>query len=531
MESNPWSDDESEEDEDKKTRDTNKSAARPPRPGFLGTIYSRGESQPANAPQPKRSAPETARAVTSPESDVARPAEEEKQEPTQAEDRPEQPQYIPPAEEIQQAKAEETDEDDEEEDEDDKKDSHARQLKSEELAEQQPVESAEPPKPETPYFVPPVELPSEGSPANAPYKSQADSYQLNDRQPLQQPTEIVPPVENQPLWQPERSQPEIARAIIPSEAEAAQPAIKTDQLTPAWEAPQPASLPLSSAEFRPVPSPVSEQTSGSAAAYVPAEARPSYYNETPVVRRERNNNPRLELAAAFATGVAIAWWLNRQSKRRDEQLSKQLEQANQRTADIEQDYRNFQAQTIAENQSLASSLEGQRRASNVVRPDMLPPIHARSETPRPVVEQLLGEQADHPPELPPKEHLGHSEWHSYVERDGHVVENAIDYGEAYHQERRAERTPTPFGSRDARFRNPSGTGQVVGLGMSDLPDLSLPSGQVPQDHSLPASRPDPQHLLPSKEDDRHPLAATIASPWLWFGVGILMIVFFLAATI
>lgn len=119
-----------------------------------------------------------------------------------------------------------------------------------------------------------------------------------------------------------------------------------------------------------------------------------------------------------------------------------------------------------------------------------------------------------------------------------VVEDAIQYGESFQQDRLPERMPTPFGTQDARFKDAGGivTGSGGGGGGGGVPQATLSSGQVPQDHTLSAGpaagrfpSEEAQHLLEAPK--ANPVVAAITSPWLWLGVGILMIAFFAAATI
>jgi hypothetical protein len=151
----------------------------------------------------------------------------------------------------------------------------------------------------------------------------------------------------------------------------------------------------------------------------------------------------------------------------------------------------------------------------------MPPLPTVEAVPQTAEEQL---------QLHPEEHIKRSAWHSYVERDGKVVEDAINYGEAFKQERVRERMPTPFGAQDARFQGGSAYQQGAGMGASTGP---LPgSSQASQDYHLPTSQSyqdDTQHFATPSEPN--PLIDTITNPWLWLGVGILMIAFFAAATI
>lgn len=173
----------------------------------------------------------------------------------------------------------------------------------------------------------------------------------------------------------------------------------------------------------------------------------------------------------------------------------------------------------------------------------LPPLAPRSElrTPTPqirpeqvapapaAVEQQPQNQPGEAIVLQQGQRLEQPGWYSVVRgEDGKVVEGAIQYGEAFKQEQRAEQTPLVT----------NGQGQQGGLGQDDNAflgaagrDQLITSGQVPFSRELSAGygqRADVAHRL-SRSRSQNPVIATLASPWLWAGVVILLLTFFVTA--
>lgn len=263
--------------------------------------------------------------------------------------------------------------------------------------------------------------------------------------------------------------------------------------------------------------------------------KPSHYDYVTNERFENaDRHTRNKLAGLFATTVLAAWWVNRQAKKRDKVLGQQIRAEHHDIHQLQAEQQDFAVRNQAEHQALRRSLETPR--STETMSGGLPPIQQRQEfapaAPAPVAEQLFGDQTnpnqvDQTFGLQPEEQLKRSAWHSYVEKNGQVVEGAIPYGEEFQRERVQERNPAPFGAQDNQF---AGSGAPSSYHQTTQEPL-LPSGQVPLNHILPLAQTpaDPRHLLPPPEP--HPLVATLMSPWLWLSVGVLMIAFFLAATI
>jgi len=106
-----------------------------------------------------------------------------------------------------------------------------------------------------------------------------------------------------------------------------------------------------------------------------------------------------------------------------------------------------------------------------------------------------------------------------------VVHDAINYGEAFHRDRKREQVSDDiFGTDDATAAASADaqTGQQA----------TTPPPQAPPfdpERELEAGQPrtvDVQHRLPAP---RSTVVAALASPWLWTAIALLLIVYFLAA--
>lgn len=132
--------------------------------------------------------------------------------------------------------------------------------------------------------------------------------------------------------------------------------------------------------------------------------------------------------------------------------------------------------------------------------------------------------------LRPGEHIRRSEWHTYVEKDGHVVD-AIDYGRALHEEQQQELGHVP------QFDNSqtgAAQGQMFGTnqGMYGAVNPSLPSGMTAP--SLPTGQPthaDPQHQLPEHTKSGKQVASNFANPWFWLMLALIFAAFFITITV
>lgn len=245
-----------------------------------------------------------------------------------------------------------------------------------------------------------------------------------------------------------------------------------------------------------------------------ANPQPAYGTQEHLFYLEAQQQRR-KMAAANLTGLLALWWVHHLSKRRDKQLAHELGTSQQHVAALREQQTIDRAHNTEEQDRLRRTIE-QQRANQVGEM----PAHDHQEVSQPYLEQLFGQAEQQP--LTPEDHVGHSQWHRYVERDGRAVEDAVTYGEAYRQERRAEHMPAAFGSQDAGFQ--SGSDGAPGNG-------GWAGGQTPFDHSLPEGQTaDAQHVLPAK-NSRNPVVAAVTSPWVWLAVGIVFIAFFIATTV
>ncbi len=148
-------------------------------------------------------------------------------------------------------------------------------------------------------------------------------------------------------------------------------------------------------------------------------------------------------------------------------------------------------------------------------------------------EQVPQDQPGEAITLQKGQHMDRESWYSVVRgEDGKVVEGAIQYGAALKQEQRAEQTPV-FSSGQAQSSGQPDDQQAQAGGVLGAAGLGtmLSSGQAGMGHELAAGggkRTDVQHRLRAAAKN-NPIVATLASPWLWAGVIVLLITFFAAA--
>ncbi|HSX33106.1 MAG TPA: hypothetical protein VLF91_02090 [Candidatus Saccharimonadales bacterium] len=258
---------------------------------------------------------------------------------------------------------------------------------------------------------------------------------------------------------------------------------------------------------------------------------------------------RRGLLVGFVVGVILR---NRKIRRLEKTHTQQAKQQNQRINQLESQ------QTILERQYASAREQLSQRTQ---RYDQLPqqpssrfeapsPPPRPIEAPRPKVatpeQPLLKPEAELTPEqaaqaaveqaykLQAGQHVEHSSWHNIiVDERGHEVQEAMQYGKAFEQERHREQQPVAVSAAaDAQA-----VGQAaVGSGVPGLPTglgnpmFNLPSGQLPPSHQLPGGMGTPGHpqgQLPVRPQSQ--LVEAFTSPWLWAGLVVLLIAFFAAA--
>ncbi len=122
-----------------------------------------------------------------------------------------------------------------------------------------------------------------------------------------------------------------------------------------------------------------------------------------------------------------------------------------------------------------------------------------------------------------KVHIEQDAWKRYVMVNGKLEQSAIEYGKAFREEQRAEQAGNHFGLPDqgggpVRQGGPMfGQTPMLGSGQAD-PRFQLPSSDYPIDE---------QHLLQASYSS--PILDAAKNPWVWAGVGILILAFFTAA--
>jgi hypothetical protein len=479
-----------------------------------------GEIQirPVFTPEPERSEPETVRAITIPEVSLPEPAQVE------------QPYTTPAAQEAENSYyAEATKEDDDEDEEDDDDDAPAKP----------PV----PVQPEEFGPVAPMPVIFERPRAEAPVVEAAEVPQptlVKAAEPTPEPT-LVPPRAETPL--PFKPLQAVEAPVVERQHEEPLAPLTAYGNQPP-KPPQPPEIFDQVPEY-PEPEPTPAVHASRQSAFQPAsQFSPNFQpNRGDYVTRDEfyraQHDTRRDIAGATITSLLIGQYLDhRRAKKLREKFDKQAYLQGQKMNTLQGQQEAAGYRTTYQNEELRRTIESQQHAPTQPETPIRPPLPQAERPagqPQSVPQEQLARinQVEQPWELQPEEQVKRSAWHSYVERDGHVVEDAIDYGEAYQQERLRERIPTPFGTQDARFKTggfyQGQVGAPMPVGSPQQPMLS--SGQQPQDHMISPSQPmrDEQHLLTPPEPN--PLIATLTNPWLWLAVGVLMIAFFAAASI
>lgn len=139
-------------------------------------------------------------------------------------------------------------------------------------------------------------------------------------------------------------------------------------------------------------------------------------------------------------------------------------------------------------------------------------------------------------ELQSGQHIEHATGGGHniiVDKHGHEVQNAIEYGEEFQFQRRQEQArATTSSTSDSTTADADSTSATSSGAQEYNLVTGLDSGQVDLSHSLSPGPPSPttrQHLLNSRHDN--PVIATIVSPWLWAALVVLLLAFFVAAFI
>jgi hypothetical protein len=235
---------------------------------------------------------------------------------------------------------------------------------------------------------------------------------------------------------------------------------------------------------------------------------------------------RRGLVAGFITGYVLkAYLANRKRERYEKATEKQL---NQRGEQINQLQREQQRLT----EQMAARVEEYKQRQEAVAKNQ--PSRFEGAVPKPVAEaqrppdgEQLFDQEGNEIILQPGWRVERSTGGYSVVLDEHnrVVHDAIRYGEAFKRDQQREQLS------DDLFAAVGGGGHASAPADDQfMPPQSGPIGRPLQQQGgvLPAGRKevDLKHRLP---EPRNQLVATVASPWLWTAVALLIIIYFIAA--
>lgn len=248
---------------------------------------------------------------------------------------------------------------------------------------------------------------------------------------------------------------------------------------------------------------------------------------------------RRKMAARSLMFLALGWYFGRRPvKELRKQVGNLQETSKQQQAELTNlSYQHQEAQSRITEQN--------RQIEQFTRPQAVPfqAEQVKSVRPpqsaeiRPQVEQQTKIIAENGEEivLQPGQRLERAGAYSVVvDEHNQIVQNIIHYGDEYKRDRLHERPPTPFGAQDARYAQDTGA-YSAGGGFANQPMASSGGSQSPPQYSLPMNdagqtpAEEAQYLLPPPKSN--PVTSALTSPWLWLGVGILLIAFFVAATI
>lgn len=261
--------------------------------------------------------------------------------------------------------------------------------------------------------------------------------------------------------------------------------------------------------------------------------QPNMFNTMNVVSQRTFENAQEDLRRKFAArmilAVALTWYLTR---RPIKPLRKQVSALQETTAQQNEQITNLTYEQQAAQRRIS---EQQRQIEQFTQPQAVPfgqEFATPTRAPRPVeVPQTFAEQ---PPEVAAQKQELAGSYNAVFNAYNHrpAPEATIPRGQEYQQDRSHELV----GARDARFTPGAGSAGGYGQPMASFSSTpTLPSGQSLPEYMLPMNaagqtpNQEAQHLLNAPKVS--PAVAAITSPWLWLGVGILLIAFFVAATI
>lgn len=290
-------------------------------------------------------------------------------------------------------------------------------------------------------------------------------------------------------------------------------------------------------------------------------AAPSFANM--VTKREMDRlleKERLKRAAQLIMVAAVAWYIGRRPVKPlqervgvlQEQVKEQEDQITRLTYQQQDTERALasQRQQLEQQRAVVAPQPAERPVSSPARP-VNEAAPAQRPAPNPNViaaptvpaEQQLKVIGEDGQEIVLKEGErlvpgGEGHYAVVVNKYNQVVHDRIPYGDSLRQDLMPEQIPTPFGTADARFAAGGGSAAGAAGGGGGVASGGLPvlqPGQIPQDRTAPlaharqSEHKQAQSLLAVPKSN--PVLSAITSPWLWLGVGIIMVAFFAAATL
>lgn len=238
---------------------------------------------------------------------------------------------------------------------------------------------------------------------------------------------------------------------------------------------------------------------------------------------------RRGLVAGFITGYILkAYLANRKQERYEKAVSKQLNERDEQITSLQREQQSLGEQLkvrAEEYRQRQEQLSNKYKQTSLEKPaskpavEALPPVKtAESE---PIFDQEGNEIILKPGWRVERSTGGYS---VVLDEHNRVVHNAIHYGEAYLRDQKREQLNNDL------FASVGGAAPVGGPDDSGFGPIPAAPGQLPgaQYAPPPSQQPtvDLKHRLPKP---RNQVVATVASPWLWTAVAILIIVYFIAA--
>jgi|GEM_PF-2787063 len=235
--------------------------------------------------------------------------------------------------------------------------------------------------------------------------------------------------------------------------------------------------------------------------------------------------PRRAKTPAQILTVALTGWFNQKFNRQFRENQESFYEMQQQHAQQNADTQRLHQQVRAQGQHLEQVTATQQQA-----------VHENNTTAAEVerlrqqralaAEQAAALQTERVAAdgLAPGQRLERSWYDEVVDKDGRVVEGAIEHGRAYHEEKQAEAAAYRVAqAQAAAAQNPYDDAGYQALMASHNP--ALPSGKVNPPYTLPSNQVDSQHLL----EGRSQLVSTALNPVVWVGVAILLFAFLSAA--